>query len=323
MNKKYILLAIAISLCLSISADAANRRRGKNGKKPIPEALKKFDLNMDGKITFEERKAYLDAQRNKTPIEASDNNQDGKLDKYERIMARDRKIKEMDKDGDGKISKEERQAGMAARKAAMEEKMKQRIAEFDADGDGMLSDAEKANARQSRLQNLKTKNPEAYQKLITKFDKNGDGILDATELKPDFNKMKPRPTGSGSAGFMNDTNRGMFRRNGQPKAFGQQKAFGQENPQKIENQENKPFPRNPGLFPRKNGNSPFGKKPETNATGDDGGFLTGVDEGPRPMIDGPGNPQAIHDANQENLNAETDQQNMSSEDEKLLELLDF
>ena len=52
-------------------------------------------------------------------------------------------MKKFDKDGDGKLSDEERAAAREARKAEQEKAM---LAKFDKDGDGKLNDAEKAES---------------------------------------------------------------------------------------------------------------------------------------------------------------------------------
>jgi hypothetical protein len=53
-------------------------------------------------------------------------------------------LKEFDKDGDGKLSPEERTAMQEARKAKMEERRKEMLAKYDADKDGKLSPEERA-----------------------------------------------------------------------------------------------------------------------------------------------------------------------------------
>ena len=75
-----------------------------------------------------------------------DKDGDGKLSQEERKAAmagrRAEMMKKYDKDGDGKLSQEERKAAMDARKA-------EHLQKHDKDGDGKLSDEEKAEARKS------------------------------------------------------------------------------------------------------------------------------------------------------------------------------
>ena len=79
-------------------------------------------------------------------IKKYDKDGDGKLSQEERKAAmegrRAEMMKKYDKDGDGKLSQEERKASMADRRAEMMKK-------FDKDGDGKLSEEERAAARKS------------------------------------------------------------------------------------------------------------------------------------------------------------------------------
>lgn len=79
-------------------------------------------------------------------LEKFDKDGDGKLSKEERQAAMEARkaemLKKYDKDGDGKLSKEEREAIAADRKAEFMKK-------YDTDGDGKLSDEEKAAARKA------------------------------------------------------------------------------------------------------------------------------------------------------------------------------
>ena len=85
-------------------------------------------------------------------------------------------IAKFDKDGDGKLSKEERQAARA-----------EHLAKYDKDGDGNLSDEEKAVAKADH-----------EKALIAKFDKDGDGKL-SDEEKTAIPKG-PRGEGRGPKG---------------------------------------------------------------------------------------------------------------------------
>jgi len=76
-------------------------------------------------------------------------------------------VKEYDKDGDGKLSKEERKEARAAMKAKA-------LAEFDKDGDGKLNAEERKAAKESRAKKRK-------ERMLKKFDKDGDGKLSKEE----------------------------------------------------------------------------------------------------------------------------------------------
>ncbi|MFT5422317.1 MAG: hypothetical protein ACI89L_000074 [Phycisphaerales bacterium] len=79
-----------------------------------------------------------------------------------------------DLDGDGELSREERQLMFEAMQA---ERAAERLAEFDLDGDGVLNEEEERAARLADL----LSNPRG-QELAKEFDANGDGILDAAEV---------------------------------------------------------------------------------------------------------------------------------------------
>jgi hypothetical protein len=81
-------------------------------------------------------------------IKKFDKDGDGKLSDEEKAAAKAAWEKEMlekyDKDKDGKLSDEEKEAMKAARKAEMEKRM---LEKFDKDKDGKLSDEEKAEMK--------------------------------------------------------------------------------------------------------------------------------------------------------------------------------
>jgi EF hand len=79
-------------------------------------------------------------------------------------------LKEFDKDGDGKLSDEERKAMREAMEARMKERRKEMLEKYDADGDGKLSEEEIAKARADR-----------QAEILKKYDKDGDGKLSEEE----------------------------------------------------------------------------------------------------------------------------------------------
>lgn len=84
-------------------------------------------------------------------------------------------LKEFDKDGDGKLSEEER----TEMRTVMSERRKARHAEvlkrFDADGDGKLSEEERKTAHDTILK-----------EMLVKYDANGNGELDREEHRAMF-----------------------------------------------------------------------------------------------------------------------------------------
>jgi hypothetical protein len=91
-------------------------------------------------------------------------------------------LKQFDKDGDGKLSEDERKAMMEARKAMGDKMRLAHEKEFDKNGDGKLDDAERA----TMMESFKQRNPEAagrMQEMVKRFDKDGDGKLNDDERK--------------------------------------------------------------------------------------------------------------------------------------------
>ena len=118
-------------------------------------------------------------------IKEFDKDGDGKLSEEERKAMRGameqrnkEKFKEFDKDGDGKLSEEERKA--------MGPMNKEKFKEFDKDGDGKLSEEEQKAMREARKA-----------MWMKKFDKDGDGKLSDEERKamPERPNRPVRPAG--------------------------------------------------------------------------------------------------------------------------------
>lgn len=91
-------------------------------------------------------------------------------------------LEKFDKDGDGKLSAEEKQAAHDARKEMAGERRKEILAKFDTDQNGELSDEEKAKMRE-----------EIHAKMLEKFDTDGDGKLSKEERAA--MPKHPRPHG--------------------------------------------------------------------------------------------------------------------------------
>ena len=79
------------------------------------------------------------------------------------------RMAQFDLDGDGRLSREERET----MKKTMRDEM---LKEFDLDGDGKLSREERQAARQARFEGT-----ERGQALMRRFDANGDGVLSEEE----------------------------------------------------------------------------------------------------------------------------------------------
>lgn len=89
-------------------------------------------------------------------------------------------IARFDKDGDGKLSQQEREAAKAARKNTRAKILER----FDTDKDGKLSEAEREVMRAE---------------ILAKFDKDGDGALSKEEREAAQEEF-PRPGGPGARG---------------------------------------------------------------------------------------------------------------------------
>ncbi|MFD2257671.1 hypothetical protein ACFSSA_13390 [Luteolibacter algae] len=93
-------------------------------------------------------------------------------------------IEEFDKDGDGKLNEEERQAARAAHKEMMEARKKEVLKKFDADKDGKLNESEKEAMK-----------AEHKKRMLEKFDTDKDGELNDDEKKAMREEMQNRPGG--------------------------------------------------------------------------------------------------------------------------------
>lgn len=84
---------------------------------------------------------------------------------------RERMLKEHDKDGDGKLSEEERKAAHEDMHQKMHERM---LKEFDKDGDGKLSDEERQKARESMRERFGRGGKDGRPRAEGKPDRKGD-----------------------------------------------------------------------------------------------------------------------------------------------------
>jgi Ca2+-binding EF-hand superfamily protein len=134
---------------------AADRKPFGNGT--LPEVLKPYDVDKNGKLSVEERQAYEKAMR-----EAA------------KDKAKEKKLL-WDTDGDGKISDAERAAAIEAMRKKIEAERAKRFDELDTNDDGKLSAAEFV-----RVPNLKE---EIATRILAHLDTNKDGFVTGDELK--------------------------------------------------------------------------------------------------------------------------------------------
>lgn len=117
-------------------------------------------------------------------LEKADTNQDGLIQLSEFTAMADQKFSKMDADGNGLVTKEERQAAKQQRR---EDRALKQFAKADADGDGSISETEFMAARAARADHMKQKR-----------DVNGDGQVDQEDRdarKAKFKKMHKKMKG--------------------------------------------------------------------------------------------------------------------------------
>ena len=99
-----------------------------------------------------------------------------------------RLLERFDKDGDGKLSPEEKKAAFEQFKANRPEMYQKLLEKFDKNGDGKLDENERAAAKEA----FKERSGEMRKKVLEKFDKNGDGKLDENEKEAAKEALKAR-----------------------------------------------------------------------------------------------------------------------------------
>ena len=117
-------------------------------------------------------------------LEKADTNQDGLIQLSEFTAMADQKFSKMDADGNGLVTKEERQA---AKQQKREDRALKQFAKADADGNGSISETEFMAARAARADHMKQKR-----------DVNGDGQVDQEDRdarKAKFKKMHKKMKG--------------------------------------------------------------------------------------------------------------------------------
>lgn len=91
-------------------------------------------------------------------------------------------IAKFDKDGDGKLNEEEREAAKAAREEMEAARKQEMLDKFDMDKDGTLNEAEREAMR-----------TEMKKRMLEKFDKDGNGELSEEERAEMRKHFKDRP----------------------------------------------------------------------------------------------------------------------------------
>lgn len=180
-------LALAAGVALS-TAIAGDRKRSFG--EGLPDHLKEFDVDEDGKLDEEERQAAKDAR---------------KAAREERKAAheerRAERRAELDTDGDGEVSKEEYKAAREAARAAHLAKIEERRAKHFAEiaGEDEVIDGEEF----ASIPPLKNKDPERVAALFDRLDTDDSEGIDLEEFnarlknhRGDKTEPKGRPTPS-------------------------------------------------------------------------------------------------------------------------------
>lgn len=146
-------LAAAVSSALAQAPTPPQRQAFGTGE--LPEILKPYDLDNDGKLSVEERQAFIKAMK-----DAAAN--------------RPKPTNPFDTDGDGKLSDEERAAAQDALRARIVEERTKRFKELDKDDSGDLTAAEFATAPHM--------NAARAAAVLARLDKDSSGTVSLAEF---------------------------------------------------------------------------------------------------------------------------------------------
>ena len=146
-------LAAAVSSALAQAPTPPQRQAFGTGE--LPEILKPYDLDKDGKLSVEERQAFFKAMK-----DAAAN--------------RPKPTNPFDTDGDGKLSDEERAAAQDALRARIVEERTKRFKELDKDDSGDLTAAEFATAPHM--------NAARAAAVLARLDKDSSGTVSLAEF---------------------------------------------------------------------------------------------------------------------------------------------
>ncbi len=163
-NTTSTLLAAAMLFGAASVTAYAQPDRKPFGTGELPEFLKPYDLDGDGKLSVEERQAYEKATREARP-------------------ERPGRVNPWDTDGDGVLSDAEKEAARAAIAAKIETERTSRFNELDVDDDGFLTSTE--------LEAIPHITPEKITSMITRLDTDADTKISLAEFLVALKPVEP------------------------------------------------------------------------------------------------------------------------------------
>jgi Ca2+-binding EF-hand superfamily protein len=171
------ILLSAVLLAIRPAATAGDRNPFGNGE--LPEILKPFDVDGDGKLSTEERQAFVAAVRaGEVPRPNHPDHPDNPGGNP------------WDTDGDGKLSDEEKAAAQESIRARILEQRGRRFDEMDTDDDGFLTLEE--------LGGIPGVPPNGAARILAHLDTDDDGKVSKEEFLGAI--RPPRPHGPPQAG---------------------------------------------------------------------------------------------------------------------------
>lgn len=201
-----------VAACLFASQAFSGDKPGRPGAEAFrKQLLEKFDADQDGTLNEEERtkaKAEFEKRRGEfakkrgaagRTREARPNREAGR-ERIREIVAK------FDKDGDGRLSEQERAAAKEAMAGKFADQREQLMKKFDKDGNGTLDEGEKVALRkhfqetrgQGRPDRSATDRkraparPRVNRDELKKFDKDGDGSLNPEEKKAALDAIRAK-----------------------------------------------------------------------------------------------------------------------------------
>ena len=235
MKPTKIFMVAGLALALSATAQARGGKGGGKGggmmrgtdpakmQKILKELREKADVDGDGELNGDERKAFFKGMREAVTKQREehmtkwDKDGDGELSDEEKKAIEagqtDDEFKRMDTNGDGVVDKKEFLASKEAQRKGMKSMRdmfrdargdrggdagddKAMIERFDENGDGKVDDDERLKAAQATLERMERKGLTGEWK---KFDKDGNGTLSQEErdalVKEIFDRLTKKTEG--------------------------------------------------------------------------------------------------------------------------------